>query len=76
MNKHEMAGLRKIVTDHQREYLATNAEETVPEGIMYALQSDYRIFKEVLLWNDVKIQDYIEDVRQDLQKGQEVRILK
>lgn len=79
MNKHEMSGLRKIVADHQREYLSSVGDDSVaapPEGIMYALQADYRIFREVLGWNDVKIKDYIEDVRQDIVKGQEVRILK
>lgn len=79
MNKHEMSGLRKIVTDHQREYLSSVGDDpdaAPPEGIMYALQADYRIFREVLGWNDVKIKDYIDDVRQDIAKGQEVRILK
>ena len=79
MNKHEMNGLRKIVTDHQREYLSSVSDDPFaapPEGIMYALQADYRIFREVLGWNDVKIKDYIDDVRQDIAKGQEVRILK
>lgn len=79
MNKHEMSGLRKIVTDHQREYLSSFGDDPVaapPEGIMYALQADYRIFREVLNWNDVKIKDYIDGVRRDIVKGQEVLILK
>lgn len=69
MNKHERNGLRRIVTDHQRAYLRELGKDpaaTPDPAIMYALQSDYRIFRDILDWTDVKISDYIEDVRQDL----------